>query len=110
MVSELLSLLKRNIDAMETMYFVAIISAVVAVSIATFFLARMSSAFYRLRGRHDVLCPENGKPATIRVRAIHGAMTSVLDDPEVFVRACSRWPEKKGCDQACVGSLNASRH
>jgi hypothetical protein len=102
MVAELLFLLQRSINAMETMYVVAIVSALIALCIASFFIVRMSLAFYRLRGQHEVLCPDNGKPATVEIRVLRGAMTSVLDDPEVFVRTCSRWPEKAGCDEGCV--------
>jgi lipopolysaccharide/colanic/teichoic acid biosynthesis glycosyltransferase len=102
MVSELLFLVRRIIDALEAMYVVALMSVLVAISIIAFFIARMGWSFYRLRGRHEVVCPDNRKSAIIRFRATHGAVTSALNDPEIKVRKCSRWPEKSGCDEACV--------
>ena len=52
MVSELLFLVRRIIDALEAMYVVALMSVLVAISIIVFFIARMGWSFYRLRGRH----------------------------------------------------------
>jgi hypothetical protein len=103
------SLSQRGLAEMETVFVVAFISAFVAVCIATFFIVRMSLAFYRLHGRHKVVCPDNGKSAVIKIRTLRGALTSVLDDPEVFVRTCSRWPEKRRCPQECVESILGSR-
>jgi hypothetical protein len=102
MVSELLFLAQRIIDALEAMYVVALLSVLVAISIILFFIARMGWSFYRLLGRHEVVCPDNRKPAMIRFRATLGAVTSALNDPEIKVRKCSRWPAKSGCDEACV--------
>jgi len=102
MVSELLFLVRRIIDALEAMYVVALMSVLVAISIIVFFIARMGWSFYRLRGRHAVVCPGDRKRAIIRFRTTHGAVTSALNDPELKIRTCSRWPKKSGCDEACV--------
>lgn len=110
MVSELLSLLQWAIDALRMMYVVALSMVSIALSIATFFIARMSLVFFRLRGPHEVLCHDDEKPAVIEIRALHGAMTSVVDDPEGLIRTCSRWPEKSGCDQACLREIPQLRH
>jgi hypothetical protein len=85
------------------MAYVVILSlASIALSIAAFFIARISLVFFRLRGSHEVLCPDDKNPAVIQIRAWHAAMTSVADDPEGLIRTCSRWPEKSKCDQGCL--------
>ena len=66
MVSELLFLVGRIIDAIEAAYVVALMSILIAISIIAFFIARMGWSFCRLRGRHEVVCPDNRKPAMIR--------------------------------------------
>jgi hypothetical protein len=109
MVSELLSSLARSIAEIETVVVVAFVLAAIALCIATYFIVRMSLGFYRLYGRHEVVCPDNGKPAVIQIRAMRGALTSVLEDPDVFVRTCTRWPEKNGCAQGCLESVLRSR-
>ena len=110
MVSELLSLLERTMDALRTMYVVVLSLASIALSIAGFFVARMSLVFFRLVGRHAVLCPDDGKPAVIQIRALHGAITSLVDDPESLIRTCSRWPAKSGCGQGCLRAIPRLRH
>ena len=44
------SLSQRGLAEMETVFVVAFISASIAVCTATFFIVRMSVAFYRLHG------------------------------------------------------------
>jgi hypothetical protein len=110
MVSELLSLLQRTMDALRMMYVVILSLASIALGTAVFFIARMSLVFCRLRGPHEVLCPDDEKPAVIQMRAWHGAMTSVVDGPEGRIRSCSRWPEKSGCDQGCLREIPRLRH
>lgn len=102
------SLSQRGLAEMETVFVVALFSAFVVVCTVIFFIVGMSVAFYRLRGRHKVVCPDNGRPAVIQIRTLRGALTSVLDDPEVVVRTCSRWPEKARCSQGCVESILGS--
>lgn len=55
----------------------------------------------KLRGTHVITCPENHEHAAVRVALLTGGDHASL-------KACSRWPEKEGCDQACVKELEAS--
>ena len=84
---------------------VALILAVViatALCLATFFLTRMSFEFFRFRGPHDLLCPDTGNFATVRIDALHAAVSSPLGEPDLRVKDCSRWPEHRGCRQECL--------
>jgi hypothetical protein len=48
------------------------------------------------------LCPETMQPVDIRVDAALAAKSQFKGREELKVVACSRWPEKQGCDQACT--------
>ena len=100
MGSELWFLLKQS----EALFVVALVPAFVALCTASF-IVRVILAFIRLRGRRSVVCPENGKAATIQIRAVHGAVTNALDDPVLLIRSCTRWREKRKCAQRCLESI-----
>jgi hypothetical protein len=65
------------------------------------------AAWLRVRGTRVVTCPETRKPAAVTVDAGHAAVTAVLDEAELQLASCSRWPERGGCDQACVAQIVA---
>jgi hypothetical protein len=57
--------------------------------------------YIRYRGTHVLTCPENHNPVAVRVDLLSS-------DPRPMLKTCSRWPEKEGCDQACVSQLEHS--
>ena len=70
--------------------------------------ARMSitgviRAWWNYRGTHVITCPETHRPVAVRVGALQSSEKTRL-------KACTRWPEKKDCDQACVPELEAAPH
>jgi hypothetical protein len=56
------------------------------------FLSRLD----RYRSTSVITCPENAKPAAVKQR-LRGDL-----------RACSRWPEMAGCDQACLHQIETN--
>jgi hypothetical protein len=62
----------------------------------------------RLRGRHVVVCPETHTLAAVTVDLGHAAATAVWEEADVRVETCSRWPERKGCDEGCATQIAAS--
>ncbi|HVP44125.1 MAG TPA: DUF1761 family protein [Terriglobales bacterium] len=61
---------------------------------------------YRVRrGLHRVTCPETKKRAAVEIDALHCAATSLTGSEYMRLSDCSRWPEKKDCDQECVYEL-----
>lgn len=59
-------------------------------------------AWERFRRSRVVTCPETGLPASVGVDAGHAAMTAAWGRPDLRIAACSRWPERAGCDQRCL--------
>jgi len=102
MLLELAASVHRALVLVGTIYLVFAIAIALMFCIAIFFLGRMFVEFIQVRGRRYILCPETGSVALIRIDAIHAAISSVVDDPELQVDDCSRWPEHKDCAQRCL--------
>ena len=48
------------------------------------------------------VCPENGEEVEISVDAALAAHSRLEGHEQLKIVACSRWPEKSECDQACT--------
>jgi hypothetical protein len=64
--------------------------------------------YLRYRGTRVITCPETKRPAAVEVHAGRAALTAPLGKPGVRLRACSRWPERGDCDQACLAQIEAA--
>lgn len=69
---------------------------------------RLGRAWIRYRGQRVITCPENQRPAGVRVDALHAARTALGKGPELRLSACSRWPEMAGCGQMCLSQIEAA--
>ena len=59
--------------------------------------------WYQERGARVITCPDNHELAAVEVDAAHAAITSIFrGTSKLQLSSCSRWPEKAGCDQACL--------
>jgi len=54
------------------------------------------------RGARTVNCPETHAPVSVRFNALRAAITGLSSKPKLSLAACSRWPERADCDQACI--------
>jgi len=82
--------------------------AVVAVAVlwlAVFLVIPVVSAWRRWRGTRIVICPENAKPAAVDVDLQYAIVGSIAGRPELRLRDCSRWPERRGCGQVCLSQV-----
>jgi len=68
----------------------------------------MVGAYRKFRGRRIVTCPETGQAVAVEVDARFAAATAVLGEPSLRLKSCSRWPEHKDCDQACLEQIQAA--
>lgn len=71
-------------------------------------LWRMAAAWVRYRGNRLITCPENRRPAGVKVDAGHAAVTSLGRRLDLRLSSCSRWPEKADCGQECLRQVEAS--
>jgi hypothetical protein len=75
-------------------------------TVVAFFVITSVRAWRTYRGVHVIQCPETRKAAAVRVDTGHAALTALTQDAaDVQLASCSRWPERAGCDQACVPQI-----
>jgi hypothetical protein len=56
----------------------------------------------KFRGTMLVTCPENRKPAAVKVATLRAAAKALLGRRQVELGDCSRWPERRDCGQDCL--------
>ena len=82
--------------------------AVLLILAAGFFfvvLPTVLTTFYDYRRSRSVTCPELGSPADIGVDAGTAARSSMFGRLRLKVVSCTFWPERRGCHEACLRSL-----
>jgi hypothetical protein len=71
-------------------------------------LLASADAYFRNRGRHSVVCPENHQSVDVELDNRFAFFTAWRGQEHERLKACSRWPDKSGCDQDCLVQLNPS--
>ncbi len=61
--------------------------------------------YFGYRGKRLVSCPETHKAAAVDVAAGEAAVGAFLSEPTLRLKDCSRWPERAGCGQDCLGQV-----
>lgn len=85
------------------LFLIWLLVCLVAVSLILLPLALWRHAIYlRYFGSRLVECPENHQAAAVSIDARHAAATGIHGHPDVRLCDCSRWPERAGCDRACL--------
>ncbi len=73
---------------------------------AAIFLGVAVLSYYAAKAEYRdpvcAICPENGEEVEISVDAAFAAHSRLEGHEQLKVVACSRWPEKSECDQACT--------
>jgi len=87
---------------------VQLVAWAVIAALGAFVLWRLASSWMKFRGKRLITCPENQRPAGVRVDAGHAAATSFGPHLELRLSSCTRWPEKAGCGQQCLHQIEAS--
>jgi len=81
---------------------------VVALLVVGYVAFRALPAYFRLRGKRLVTCPENEHPAAVDLDALHLAKDAVFGTPQLRLSECSRWPERQGCGQECLKEIETA--
>lgn len=63
--------------------------------------------YLRYRRQMLVTCPENHKPAAVRVDVMNAVKETLYGKESLRLSACSRWPERAGCGQDCLSEIEA---
>jgi hypothetical protein len=70
-----------------------------------YILVRGIRSYFRFRGTRLVICPETTLTAAVKVNALGMAEDTILGTPHLELQTCTRWPERKGCGQACLSQI-----
>ena len=62
-------------------------------------------AWFSWRQKRLITCPENEKPAAVRVDALKAVAGALTGHEGLRLSECSRWPEKQGCGQECLRQI-----
>jgi hypothetical protein len=89
---------------MTTQIFVTLLLAMVLVV----YLGIAVRAWARFRGTRVVTCPETRRPAKVSVDVGHAMVSAAWERADVRIAQCSCWPERQGCDEACVPQIEES--
>lgn len=90
--------------------FQLVLGVAVLVGLGALFLfaRRLAAAWMTYRGTRVVVCPENREMVAVRVDARHAAATAPQGTPDLRLESCTRWPEKAGCGQECLGQIESA--
>jgi hypothetical protein len=80
------------------------------IVLAVFYVVGPSviKTYRKFQGKMLVTCPETNQTAGVAVDATHAALTAVQGEPDLRLKACTRWPERQDCGQACLGQIAAA--
>jgi hypothetical protein len=84
------------------------IAALAGLGALFVFGRQLVGAWRTYRGTRVVVCPENREMVAVRVDAKHAAATAPHGHPDLRLDSCTRWPEKAGCGQECLGQIESA--
>ena len=82
--------------ATEVYIFIALLT------IALVYGTRLAWAGWKFRGKMLVTCPETREPAAVKLSLWRAAIKGIAGRKELELCDCSRWPERRDCDQDCL--------
>ena len=83
-------------------------SILLVALVVVVYLAIAVATWWRFRGARVVTCPETGHAAGVTIDLGHAMASAVWERADLRIAACSCWPERRGCEEACVTQIEAS--
>lgn len=65
-------------------------------------------AYRAFGGLREISCPETMEAALVKIHVAHAIASRLSGGNELRLKSCSRWPDRLGCDQACLSQIAAS--
>lgn len=86
---------------------ILIVLAVLALAVGLFVFRAIPGvrAYFELRGKRLITCPETNHAAAVDVAAGEAAVGAFLSEPTLRLKQCSRWPERQDCGQECLQQI-----
>jgi len=93
---------------MGTIIIVLILSlTTLAVAMSAFAIVKGVRAYFRVRGKRLVTCPETHCSAAVELDAKGAALKAFRGGTYLCLQDCSRWPERQACAQDCLPQVEA---
>jgi len=92
----------------NTLYLLLYVVLGLGVALLLFRVGVAARAYFRLKDKMLITCPETKEPAAVNVDATRAAEQSILGEPHLRLSECSRWPERQGCGQECLSQIEAA--
>ncbi len=83
-------------------------SILLVALVGAFYLAIAVRTWWRFRGTRVVTCPETRRAAGVTLDVGHAMASAVWERTDLRIATCSCWPERSGCEEACVSQIEAS--
>jgi hypothetical protein len=71
---------------------------------------RIGSLWVGLHGTRLTTCPETGRTVAVDLDLGYSVVHTALGRNHFRLSDCSRWPERAGCGQMCLGDVEAAPH
>lgn len=84
------------------------VAGLVGIGVLWLFGRRIVKAWLAYRGTRIVVCPENREMVAVEVDARHAALSAPGGRLDLRLETCTRWPEKQGCGQECLGQIETA--
>jgi hypothetical protein len=84
------------------------VAALVGLGALALFGRRLVGAYLKYRGTRIVVCPESREMVAVEVDTRHAALSAPAGRPELRLDSCTRWPERQGCGQECLGQIESA--
>lgn len=84
------------------------VAALVGLGVLFGFGRRLLGTWLRYRGTRIVVCPESREMVAVEVDAEHAALSASQGRPQLRLEDCTRWPERQGCGQECLGQIESA--
>lgn len=92
---------------MATGTYLLIALAVIAGALLIYRLQIAIRQYWKLWGTILVTCPETQKTEAVEIATGQAAASAAAGLQHVKLKICSRWPERKECDQDCLSQLES---
>lgn len=88
--------------------FVLGVGALVGLGALAVYGRRLVQAWLAYRGTRIVVCPESREMVAVEVDAARAALSAPQGRPQLRLESCTRWPERQGCGQECLGQVQSA--
>jgi len=70
----------------------------------------LARRYRRFDGEMTLTCPENHERVVVALKPARALAGEIAGIDDLTLRACTRWPERAGCDEGCLDEVGDDPH